>query len=68
MQTVTPENTTLRTLPDEMWAEGMSNVEVTLTEVNQYLNTLGYVGSNLDNSWDSMQQVWRWSVDLTQHV
>lgn len=58
------EEAEFRTQKHEMWLEGTSDFEPTISDV-QYLSTLkGYSVSGVEIWYDKMQYVWRYRADL----
>jgi hypothetical protein len=65
---ITIENTTFEKLyTDHPWAEGMTDVQVSPQEIENFLHERGYVSYNYDIFYDNMQSVWRWTADICSY-
>jgi len=62
--TVNIANTEIRPQEHEMWAEGTSDVEPLKYDITQLLRKKGFIGKNIEISFDTMQGIWRWGCDI----
>lgn len=60
------ENTEIRDHAHLMDAEGTTDVQPTDYEVTQFLASEGFLASEIDICFDSVQGFWRWSCDITR--
>lgn len=62
--TVNIANTEIRPQEHEMWAEGTSEIKPLKYDITQLLRKKGFVGKNIEISFDDMQGIWRWGCDI----
>jgi hypothetical protein len=64
--TVDREHTEIFDQQHQMYAEGMSELKPTTTDINQLITECGFTPNNIDIFYDQFQAIWRWSCDISK--
>ncbi len=52
------------TQPHQMWCEGTTENEPTINDIVNHANEKGYIITDIDISFDSLQKIWRYNGNI----